>query len=485
MPAIDLVNMRPSERIVQDDMTIAFIASGDLRDVIRTVNELPKDYTGELTVLLNDHNPMIVARNFALLLLLGSIENKRKAADIAVHYWYSALVPAMYNVHLQQMIQDVLSSSGASSVGANGSISCVMTPKSRIEGCLGTTTITILKQCVFSPESYQAQDVREELTRARLVNLSRDRLERQYWPLEPSHRLAFIEFRTYGLLLPFGAANSHFDYPNRLLFSPDGQWMQADKVNPLNGWHIPSLVKAGRKHGALPMDIYGCMYFYVSDQLREFASRLSSLRIRFKLFNLDACKLGNDLSSGVLSPYGLSDQIRFDRIDASNVMDPHYLGIEPVAKVWGPLLKHTNHATLVGHFINWVSRQRNANPSDADIPRLMRRLVSDNRIKMSPPSSSPRVGRELTEICAQLSCNAVHDNSKAFDDYLDSQGIDYVLSTSGLKRKRKHTIVPHRLGGSFESPSALPTFSDDKNWYLSMYIKDHLWSERYLELAPA
>lgn len=49
---------------------MCFAASGDLRNVIITVNALPADGSRRLTVLVNDRNPRVAVRNFVLLLLL-------------------------------------------------------------------------------------------------------------------------------------------------------------------------------------------------------------------------------------------------------------------------------------------------------------------------------------------------------------------------------------------------------------------------------
>ncbi|CCL98311.1 uncharacterized protein FIBRA_00305 [Fibroporia radiculosa] len=483
MPAIDLLNLSHNEKDASDDLTIAFIGSGDLRDVVRTVNEVPMTYAGELTIVLNDHNPMIVARNLALLILLSSTENKRKAADLAVHYWYSAFVPEMYNAEMKLAVTNVLTS-----FDDDCSLSHSLSTKSRLEGCPGKAVMSTLAQCLISERSYGMTDAQNELVRSRVINANEDRLHRSYWQLEPSHRLAFHEFRGFGLLLPFGAANSDFNHPNRLLFSPQGNWLQSDKQNPLNGWHLPSVVEGGKKHNALPMDIYGCLYFYVSDQLREFATRLSNLRITFKLFNLDACQLAKDICSGALSRHELSPDIQIDRIDTSNLMDPHYLDIAPVLNAWGPLLRQNSHATLIGHFINWAARQEGADPPDHDQPLLIRRLMADKRIPGMPPGSSPRVAKEFAErasICAEMAYSAVYDNSRAFEQYLNSRDLSSILRTSGLKVKHSHTVVPHRLRGSYESASALPDFPDDQSWYLNVVVNDHLWSERYLELTRA
>ena len=56
--------------------------------------------------------------------------------------------------------------------------------------------------------------------------------------MEPSHRLACLEFRRFGLVLPFGAANNWFNTPNRTLFSPAGRWLQNDLADPLDSWEF-------------------------------------------------------------------------------------------------------------------------------------------------------------------------------------------------------------------------------------------------------
>lgn len=78
MPAYDILNLRNNEGYDssrQKDLSIAFVASGDLRNFVRTVNELPEDYTGSLNVLLNDRNPWICCRNLLILLILGGMSD--------------------------------------------------------------------------------------------------------------------------------------------------------------------------------------------------------------------------------------------------------------------------------------------------------------------------------------------------------------------------------------------------------------------------
>lgn len=63
--------------------------------MVRTVNELPSDYSGELTIVLNDREPIIVLRNMMLLMTLGAMTEEigiPQAAELALHFWGSTFI---------------------------------------------------------------------------------------------------------------------------------------------------------------------------------------------------------------------------------------------------------------------------------------------------------------------------------------------------------------------------------------------------------
>lgn len=129
---------------------------------------------------------------------------------------------------------------------------------------------------------------------------------------------------------------------------------------------IETVVKVGEAHGALRPDIYGCLYFYLSEQLRTFAERLSRFRIKFSV----CCKYAGDLSSeiqcGGLVSHGIPETIRFDRIEVSNILDAEYVGILDTLTDWGPLLRESRYATILGYSMNWPARQMRADVYTAD-----------------------------------------------------------------------------------------------------------------------
>ena len=83
-----------------------------MRNLVHTVNGLPDDYAGKLTVLLNDHSIFVVVRNILLLMFLGTIADKRKAVDIALHFWYSAFIPQEYHAELLSIAASILTNPG-------------------------------------------------------------------------------------------------------------------------------------------------------------------------------------------------------------------------------------------------------------------------------------------------------------------------------------------------------------------------------------
>jgi hypothetical protein len=128
---------------------------------------------------------------------------------------------------------------------------------------------------------------------------------------------------------------------------------------------MDNIIKAGKEHGVRTEDIFGCFYFFLSQELRTFAQRLRAFRISFKVHTMDACDLSRIIRADKLSGSGLSKSIRFDRVEVSNILDTEYVGTRDVLVHWGPLLADTNTAAIVGYFMNWTRIQRDGSPAGA------------------------------------------------------------------------------------------------------------------------
>ncbi|KAH8168147.1 hypothetical protein CIB48_g29 [Xylaria polymorpha] len=112
VPAIDVIKLGQNEGIgYQDPINLLFAASGDLRNVILSVTNLPQSYRSPLNIVINDREIDIVARNLVFLLIMLVEEDPITAAEALLHVWYSALVTescyALLQKKLKPIVQDV------------------------------------------------------------------------------------------------------------------------------------------------------------------------------------------------------------------------------------------------------------------------------------------------------------------------------------------------------------------------------------------
>ncbi|KAK0445948.1 hypothetical protein EV421DRAFT_1734578 [Armillaria borealis] len=228
MEAIDIINAENNE------------VSGDLRNVVRTINQLPEDYTGTTEIVLNDFNPIVVCRNLMILSILGTIGDVEEAAEHALHLWYSAFQPWSYETHILPHLResDTLANLNGSPVQLTSS-----------------TTM-----------------------------------------------LAFEEWRLTGLVKPFGATSAHMTIANQWLFTPDRRLILDDSANLLKGWNLDEMFTAGMAHGTTEDDLMGCLFFYVKDQLVEFSKRLRRFKIKIYSFDQDPTDLPETLESRASLP---------------------------------------------------------------------------------------------------------------------------------------------------------------------------------------
>lgn len=111
-----------------------------------------------------------------------------------------------------------------SRVGPSSNISCIV-PSEAMQVLLS-----------FVKTSLSIGDAQGEYERVRNAPSRKDYRDRMYAGLKPAHRVAYQEYRRFGIILPFGSVNAHFNVPNQSLFSPSGKWLQTDYADPLGGW---------------------------------------------------------------------------------------------------------------------------------------------------------------------------------------------------------------------------------------------------------
>lgn len=137
-------------------------------------------------------------------------------------------------------------------------------------------------------------------------------------------------------------------------------------------------MRSGAIHGSSRADIFGNLYFYLSDQLQEFANRLDRFNISFHLFNEEAGMLADNIRAG---GFGLSPRMTFDRIAVSNIVDPTYVGLARVLEDWGPLLNEANrYSKLLAYSLNWPMHHTGAEPGKNEISGLLDRMRQLGRV---------------------------------------------------------------------------------------------------------
>ena len=197
---------------------------------MQTVNALPHDYLGHLQILLNDKCLPVVARNIVILLILGTVPDETMAADIALHFWYSVFMPAEYRTSILAIVTSFLLR-----VNANLENPQPLGPRSSLHCLLPGEVNQLFRHFGFS-QSLSMADAQEEHDRVRNAPTRSHFRDWFFARHKPSHRLAFQQFHRFGIVLPFGATNAHFNVPNSSLFSLDGKWLQTDFADPLSGW---------------------------------------------------------------------------------------------------------------------------------------------------------------------------------------------------------------------------------------------------------
>ncbi|KAK9443069.1 MYND finger family protein [Metarhizium brunneum] len=427
MPAFDVLKLEANEgKGYKGDLDLLFAASGDLRNVLRTLADLPNDFCTRVSVVVNDRDFNIVARNIIMLLLLLMDDDPQRAADHIIHIWYSAFITEELSRTLQgqilKLVEGVCHETTLKQPDdlfpktfsfTRGRVRLVLTKRSwdALQSILKPRNLTLQK----------AQDVRRAVT---LAPSRADYRERAFFRQDPSSRFGSFRFRSDGILLPFGLPRKAFSTPNPTLFTDLGAWPMMDSAEPLHGW---SLQEVSQASGAAANDVLGKLYYSLLDLIRSVHGRLGHVNISFHLCSLDAAALPQHL-----------DVMRFDRIETSNIADTPYLGPERCVSLLGTLLKEpqTNpHATLITLFMNAVPET----VTKRDEYASLREELSHVTKYLTPSFSIAPYDADRLRIdsCRDM----VRNNDKFFDRYMNACRFNEFSSRLKLEMKSHHTII--------------------------------------------
>ncbi|KAI0479855.1 hypothetical protein F4859DRAFT_451626 [Xylaria cf. heliscus] len=476
VPAIDIIQLGKNEGVdFQGPMRILFAASGDMRNVIRSVASLPSSYQGPLNITLNDREIDIVARNIIFLLLFFVEDNPTIASEYVLHMWYSALITEACNQILQEKVKPLVEAV------------CSKIAQKPSMALLGKTwqfgsnslRLVLTRDNWFSLLRYfdipqgltkdSAQQVRQRVMAApeRI-----DFVDRALCTMSPSARLGMAKFREDGILFPFGKSREAFTNPNPTMFLSLDEWPMMDSADPTAGWPMKSFLEfdAGPATG----DVYGRLYFYLKDLFADFHRRIRSSPVTFELLHIDARAL----------PTSLTEE-RFDRIDVGNICDMAYLGTETTLKTFRPLLQPPSvnpHATLITLFLNAVAEvifMVETTPPGIFAPFINDRSQCLRRVLQYMPELGRQHVHPYHPNMVKLICamGLVYDMDKYFDCYMETHDFKSLALDTGLQMKSTPTIIdawPWRMSGGRPTPTARKDFA-------VLLASAHTGQERFVE----
>ncbi|KAL2022832.1 hypothetical protein VTK56DRAFT_4363 [Thermocarpiscus australiensis] len=454
IPALDVLQLGSNEGVDHGgQLRLLFAASGDLRNVVKTIAQLTDSYSGSVEVTMNDRDLDVVARNAIMLLVILVIGDIDEAVDCIVHVWYSALIRKSDLDILQRRIRPLIESVCEKTKGKAPSslLAKVWTFGQRsLRLVLEKSSWDRLLSFLDVPAGLTMERAQQIRTAVTLAESRKDYRDRYLLFQSSSHRIAKQRFWEDGLLLPFGSRRNDFQVPNPTFFQDTDTWAMRDNADPLHGWSLKEVEDCSS--GPATADIYGKLFYHVRAVLRVFGVRLSGLQVTFRLFQMDASDVANHLESG-----------SFDRIEVSNISDGCYLGIHRTIAVMVPLLQDplaNPHATLITLFMNAVDENMTDEDRIADMAPhspTTRRLLKYLPLKGMPTNE---FDPELIKFGFARDIVATHDH--VFDRFVKDFKFSEAAQFVGATMKEKHTVIekwPFRLKLRPGQPGAQEEFN--------------------------
>ncbi|KAF4504438.1 hypothetical protein G6O67_007888 [Ophiocordyceps sinensis] len=109
VPAIDVLGLGANEGDEYGrDLRLLFAASGDLRNLVKTIAQLPSSYSHSIEATINDRDLDVMARNVILLLIALVVQDVEEKIDCMIHVWYSVLIRKTDNDLVQHHIRPLI-----------------------------------------------------------------------------------------------------------------------------------------------------------------------------------------------------------------------------------------------------------------------------------------------------------------------------------------------------------------------------------------
>jgi hypothetical protein len=193
------------------------IASGDLRNIVKTIACLPTSFTQSTDLYINDRDLDIVARNLILLLIGLIVEEDNEAVECMIHVWYSAFLRECDMAILRDRVRPLVEDVCRKIQDRSPDVDLGKTWKFAQHSCRVELTKESWGKVLLCLDNIQSLSTDQAKQRRNAVVLAPEHVdftERRMLALTPTHRICKKRFREDGLLLPFGAFRLDFKVPN-------------------------------------------------------------------------------------------------------------------------------------------------------------------------------------------------------------------------------------------------------------------------------
>ncbi|KAF4538213.1 uncharacterized protein LTHEOB_10983 [Lasiodiplodia theobromae] len=437
MPAFDVLKLDRNEGANYDrDINLLFAASGDIRNVIKTITGVSSSQQQAITAVINDREIDIVARNAIMLLAALYVKPTPVAAAAILHIWYSVIIPSSVLQTLRTtvlpLIQDVCAKVAEKPADQLLAKTFTQGP-CRLRLVLEKRNWVALTGYLDIPYGLTKESCERTWRNSVLANAQRYDWHMRMFDQIPGWRGSTKRFRLEGVLMPFGASRSMFDMPNPTFFQHSNVWPMMPHLDPFGGWSLDDILQSTpmAKH-----DIHGGVFFLVRDVLIDFCTKVQTMKVSFVLLHTEAANLPNTLAKD----YHMTHS--FDRIEVSNATDEQYLGLDCL-RIFTPLLRPLNenpYATLMTLFLNSIRIAIGQNPAEdfacmmREAPRAERYLLPQRQLQNSPSYQAKLYG----------AWKLFRDFDGLFESYRKLLCFNDVAKKAGLREKPKHTIVEPR-----------------------------------------
>lgn len=189
-------------------------AASDIRNVVQTVNNLPRGYQGTCDILLNNADAITANRNLVILyILMTAGPSIEEAAELAVHLMYSSRLTTNMAAYLRRCVHMIYGDC------ANGGSDMTFqrTFPTRGRGKLSTAqpAMAIKRPVEMFLSRYDLVKAMRRMKDALFAPARLDERHKLLAGLEPPHRLAHVYFWKTGVLSPFSLDLGPFNQPNR------------------------------------------------------------------------------------------------------------------------------------------------------------------------------------------------------------------------------------------------------------------------------